>query len=153
MTSLRWLSILRDCLFYQNVVFRIYLFVTDPAAKLNIKRKNTFFGWYIYVSFLGSTKTAESAKESSVDTFFGWYGQLTLNRKINQFIASVSVTDCPSKEGNVTWRQTSACSQCPPLHWGGGHICPILVVTHLFKLYLYVSFLSFLPLATGGDSE
>ena len=52
------------------------------------------------MSFLGSTKTAESAKESSVDTFFGWYGQLTLNRKINQFIASASVTD--SKEGNVT---------------------------------------------------
>ena len=33
------------------------------------------------MSFLGSTKTAESAKESSVDTFFGSYGQLTLNRK------------------------------------------------------------------------
>ena len=152
MTSVCWLSIRRDCLFYQNVLSRIYLFVTDPAAKLNVKRKNTFFGWNIYVSFLGSTKTAESAKESSVDTFFGWYGQLTLYRKINQFIESVSVTDCPSKEGNVTWRQTSACSQCPPLHWGGGSYFSILVVTHLFKLYLYVS-LSFLPLATGGDSE
>ena len=62
-------------------MFRIYFFVTDPATKLNIKRKKTPFLVGIYVSFLGSTKTAESAKESSVDTFFGSYGQLTLNRK------------------------------------------------------------------------
>ena len=88
-------------MFYQFVVFRIYFFVTDPATKLNMKRK-TLFLVGIYVFFLGSTKTAESAKESSVDTFFGWYGQLTLNRKINLFIASVSFTDCPSKEGKVT---------------------------------------------------